>query len=602
MLNPKPIYRTAGFWRRVVPGVLVLLWIILFWRDLAVLYTFIANGAIPPIDPIQQFELVRAVLAIMLTFLGLGVYYTISLWLVSQFVLPVQTATERRLIYERIIRYLSSAHGAAVFIREGQIVGSMAELQSSLPGVAFVDTKSAIVLERQPFISQTGGRVGRHLPLSNRVLQSVENIVEGPQVSPNALARAAGPGLVFTSAGERIRGVVSLRQHVRAQPNVRSMTKDGFEVAATIVAIFSLGEPPEVIRVGYTLDNANDPDPYRPENIRAIQVDDKTKKISRFVEELDLPDQREVHNYAQRAQPAVFPQGARQAARSKVQNTPYLFDPDRVFRAIYSDARRTNDDGVESWVDLPLRVAIETYHNAIATVRYADLYMPENPNDFPMVQSFRPRISREVRNQGVLSYQFVRHKNGQPFLIGEVWNEADLEIYPVQPLRGSKVLRDRGIRLIVTSFAEISPVNPVIRQQLLDFWRSKHQREADLVRVHYDVEEIQIRAHARALAQRDIVMSLKGILENTSITSEAMAFQVMQALEQFAKDPATEQLLPHEALGMMNNLHNWIWGTTQNQNLASDPNLQVLLARYPVLPNSPSNPQDFDEPGQGDLK
>ena len=40
---------------------------------------------------------------------------------------------------------------------------------------------------------------------------------------------------------------------------------------------------------------------------------------------------------------------------------------------------------------------------------------------------------------------------------------------------------------------------------------------------------------------------------------EAMAVQVLQALEGFAKDPATEKLLPGETLTMMSNLQNWLW-------------------------------------------
>ncbi len=601
MLNPKPIYRTAQFWRRIVPGILFIIWLVFFWHEVYLCLVFFANGLQPPSDPIEAENTIRAFLALMLSAAAFGVYFLISIWFVSQFVLPVQTPAERRMIFERLVRYLSAAHGAAVFIREGQVVGSVAELQSSLPGVAFVDTKSAIVLERQPFISRPGGKVGRRGFFRNRVLQSVEDVVEGQHQPSNALARAAGPGLVFTHAGERIRGSVSLRNHLRVQLNTRSLTRDGFEVAAAIVAIFSLGEPPEVIRVGYAPAKPGDPEPFKPENLRAIRIDAKTGKIKNFVDELDLQDQREVHTFAQRAQPQPTPMATKRAGKNKQQHMPFLFDPERVFRAIYSDARRTQDDGVESWVDLPLRVAVEAFHNAIATVRYTDLYLPEESRDFPLIQTFRPNFSRVVRNQGVLSFQFVRRKNGQPFQAGDDWNEADLDIFPAQPLRSPKVLRDRGIRVIAASFSELLPTNPAVRQKLLNYWRSKRSREADLARVPYDVEEIKTRARARALAQRDIVFTLQKILEDSSITPETMAFQVMQALEQFAKDPATEQLLPQEALGMVNQLHDWIWGTRASQNLTADENFQPLFDRYPQLnSDSRAGPDSASEADEED--
>lgn len=558
MLVSKPVYRTSRFWRSAVPGGLFLLWLAFFWRELALFIDFFAQGLVLPFDPFLAADYRRSTLVILVSFFAFVIYFFVYLWLVSQFLLPVQKPSERRRIFERLTRYLSAAHGPAVFIREGQAVGTKAELLSSLPGVAFVDVKSAIVLENQSFVSYAGGVVRRQ-PTSEELLKGVQELVEGEEkdYTQLSMARAAGPGLVFTSIGERIRGMVSLRRQTRIQPNVTTLSRDGFEVSATVVTIFTLGESPEVIRVGYAPESADDPNPFRPENLRAILIDEKTNTILGFREELDLADQREVHLYAQRANPSIRP--VRRRERRLQPRSPYIFDPERVFKAVYSDARRTNDDSVENWLDMPLRVAVETFHNMIASERYSDLYMPKDPKAFPLFQDFRPRFSRAVRNQGVLSFQLVLRKDDQPLAVGQIWEENDLEIFPVQSLRGAKVLRDRGIRVIAATFSELKPVKPEVRQQLLDYWRARRDHQADLTRAPYDYQEVMVRARARALAQREIVESLHKILEDTSITSETMAVQVLQALEGFAKDPATEKLLPGETLTMMSNLQNWLW-------------------------------------------
>ena len=72
-----------------------------------------------------------------------------SLFLISQFVLPVHTAKDRFYVFTRMLMYFFRMHGPAIFVREGKQKARTEELESSLPGVAFVDPSSAIVLEKQ---------------------------------------------------------------------------------------------------------------------------------------------------------------------------------------------------------------------------------------------------------------------------------------------------------------------------------------------------------------------------------------------------------------------------------------------------------------------
>jgi len=563
VLNPTPAYRTPRFWRWFITGTFFLLWVVFFRGEIWWLLQAVV-GLFKTSTESQAFNIRRA-LIIVLTSIGLfAVYLFLTFAIISQFVLPVRTWIERRMAFERLLLFFFRLHGAAVFVREGKIIGSQAELESLRPGVAVLDTKSAIVLEREPYLSATGADISQQESSLNMSAATIHAIFGGPDPDPNAVARAAGPGLVFTGMGERIRGVVSLRNHVRVQPNTRSLTLDGFEVAATIVAVFTLGEPPEVLQACYFDEPAEEGRPAR-RSIRQIEIRERRnnagvmeRTVGNLSDSFDESDIQEILSFANRAiNDPVPPRGRQENQLQRVE--PYLFDPIRVFQAIYSDARRPADDGLESWYDLPLRVAIETYHKMIAQNRYSSLYMPENLGDFPLNTAFMPEFRTTVRNQGVLAFQFVRRRDNQPIQSGQTWNEEDLIFYPVQTLRNSKILRDRGIRVMAATFSEISPVNPSVRQQMLDYWRSKRIRRSDQIRSYFDAEEIRIRARARAVAQRNIVMTLRGILEDTSISEEAMAFKVLESIEQFAKDPATEKLLPQESIGMLNTMYDWIW-------------------------------------------
>jgi len=565
MLNPTPVYRTPSFWRRTVPAVLFLFWLVLFSRELSLVFEFILNAGQFPAAGAPEAEYRYAIIAVFVSILAFISYHYASTLLVSQFVLPVRHPRDRRLVYERFLRYLSGTHGPAVFVREGVPVGTATELQSSLPGVAFVDANSAIVLERQPFAARSEAdiQVNPNQEILNQAVSGVRQAVEGQPASrkaSRALARAVGPGIVFTRRGERIKGVVNLRNYVNVVVNVPATTRDGFQVQSVVIAIFSLGMPPDVIRIGFAAD-PSDPEPIRPENLRGIRVVDG--KIKGFIDELDAADQQEAFIYAVRARPDPVPAPPLRQARARVVNPIYAFDPERIFRAVYADARRVDDQGViqvETWQDLSTRVASEVFKNMLAAERYTDLYMPDDPKEFPLWDTFRPNFTRTVRNQGVLSFQFVRRKDGQPFSIGQPWSENDLDILPVQPLRGSKVLRDRGIRIITATFSEITPINGAVREKLLDFWRARQQRDADLTRAPYDYKQIRIATVARAMAQREIIASLRDILEDTSIPRGAVALRFLQAMQSLAKDPQTERILPQETLQLIDKFQTWFWG------------------------------------------
>jgi len=548
MLTQKYFYKKPRFWRWGISIALVILMIYAYWKEINFLWQWLTGKHVFQFNDLVQ---IRSLLILGVMIIGFFVMLYISLLFVSQFMLPISSASNRRRVFERLLMYFNGFHGPAVFIREGKEIAKPEELRSSRPGLAFVDLSSAVVLEKQYFAGGARTVIGAGIP---RIFRPRSRRPASPGGAPAPRfqnARAAGPGIVFTGFGERIRGTVSLRRQFRLRPNVKGITRDGIEVFSHVFTIFTLGEAPEVLKVTYTGEG--------PETIQVIQVDEKRKVIKGFADELDLEDKMEIQRFIQTYSPeSQAPQETAKKPESFEFQAPYIFDAQQVFNAVYGNARIIKEGVMEDWTELPLKVAVEAYHDMVAIENLDNLYLPNDPIKFPFRDEFRPRFARRVRNLGVISFQMVFRADEQPLAKDQPWDENQLVIYPVKPLRTSKVLRDRGIRIITAGFAELRPTNPAVFQQRLDHWRARWQKESDLTLAEYDYKEMQIRSHARAQAQKDMVFALSQLINSKDLTKEAVALRLFQALEAFAKDPPTEKLLPKETLNALWSLHEWL--------------------------------------------
>jgi hypothetical protein len=685
-----------------------------------------------------------------------------SLFLISQFVLPVHTAKERFNVFSRMLMYFLRMHGPAIFVREGKQKARTEEMESSLPGVAFVDPSSAIVLEKQWKPPSNEPSSGPLTKLLKRYLPSKPERI----TIPPPLVRAAGPGLVFTRFSERIIGIADLRKQFRINRDVPAYTADGLEMKAHVFAIFCLGFPPEVLKVAYIGEE-------KPENLRVLQVDRRPKTthtgkylggsveyIRGIVNELD-PDDRsqehnqiftdrgDVHRYAQtkiemrqfidtlaplsaevlhefvnyinphgkaavhrfieilyndkravlyriidKLMPIDLPEAGiyrfafnqtilhqlidefenyltkaeRQdfwlraaekkalhrfinqlfhknrpqveqffeflnqelgsdftgAIRSFAQKywmakehsnpprpdkiphfqSPFVFDPKRVFHAIYARGRNLKagtPTGPDDWTKQPTQIATELYRQELSQLRYDDIYLPQDPSCFPLIEEIKPRFARTMRHSGVLAFQLIRRRNGKRIEVGQELNNQEFILdYPVMEFRQPKPLRERGIRVIHASFTELKPLTidkkdelllpsqslasqagppsqlpqlqtpqsplppqlpqpiPIVRKQRFDTWAAQWQKESDLIKAESELELMHIRNRARAQAQQDMTIALSQILENTTNSQEAMAMRIFQALETAATDPSTRQLLPRDTIDMLRSLRHWL--------------------------------------------
>ncbi len=174
-----------------------------------------------------------------------GVWFTLLvvmtlfwLYFFGQFTLPVRTLEERKAIFVRLLYYMAGFHGPALFVQDGTVIASKAERLKNGPGVVVLDLASAAVL-------RTEGN----------------------------FTRAVGPGVAFTKSGEYIDTPLDLRTQVTPiGPNpgenpfaplgedepeeayrlrqergrsTSAQTRDGQEVAARLVVVFTLSNCPD---------------------------------------------------------------------------------------------------------------------------------------------------------------------------------------------------------------------------------------------------------------------------------------------------------------------------------------------------------------------
>jgi hypothetical protein len=160
-----------------------------------------------------------------------------------------------------------------------------------------------------------------------------------------------------------------------------------------------------------------------------------------------------------------------------------------------------------------------------------------------------------MRNNGVLSYRLIYHTSRAPLVEGNVYHENALIVSNIYPLKNSKLLRARGIKIIFSSFGDLIPVSPLIYKQRLDSWRAKWEKELDITTAGRELQAMRVRSRALADAQHDLWYQLSQIFSVQEHSEEALALRVMQALETAAADPKTRELLPATTMDMLRHVN-----------------------------------------------
>jgi len=524
-----------------------------------VLRALLKRQEIPAFTDVQR-ESWRVLIGFTVMWSYLVVFLFWAVLISSQALLPVSNIRE---VYRTTFHFLLHTlglHGPAVFIKDGKILQTKEDTRKG-PGVVVVDFNSAVVLEDE--VPPPG--IQRAIDNLIHVLLRTFGLAD-----PIHTPEAHGPGIAFIRRRERIRGAVDLRKQFRLQPKVTAYTRDGIEVYANVWSIFTIGQDPALSMVQVCYDG----DP-RSENLRVVVLDElpaagdqreKVFRVKALVDELDREDRADIHRFArvvellekhqtgEKLLKNYEPPPRDRADRRGRQELPE-FDPERVFAAVFSEARAERDK-VLSWTELPTRVASAYFREILSQVNYDELY---RFGDEPApILRYKARLRLGIRNNGLLSYRLLYPKKGVSLEVGKAYSESDLRVTDVKPLTNSKMLRDRGIRVIAAGFGDVMPVSEAVYRYRLESWRAPWQRDTEVISATKELEATRIRARARAAAQRDLASSMGRIFETYENSQEILVLRIFQALENVAADPRTRQLLPNNTIDMMRSLQTWV--------------------------------------------
>lgn len=543
--------KNPGCWLSLVKGVILLVTLYLFRYEISLLWRLIL--ALPrilldqPVDNLpSSADLIFQLMFILLNLTGAFLFLNWMLYLIAWAILPVRTLSQHWQAMRHFARFATGRRTPLLLVRDGRWVRDFPRKHKAAGGAAIVDLDSALVLERQPSAWSAPLASAAQLAAAVTPQPSALPALRQPVESP-----VRGPGLTFLRHNQKPRGLVSLRVQARANPGILGYTSDGIEVKTNVVAVFTLGQPASRILVAY--DGAP-----TAQNLRVLSLDPETKKIRSISDELDEIDQQEIHLDALDFLAFRQPNALLELVAASPEHPPFHIDPQRIFAAVYSQARHATESKLDDWTSLPALVATEIFRNMLSQVSYDSLYLPDDPVRFPLQTDFKPAFARKIRYQGVMSYQFVHRLDGQPPAIGQRVDNRQFRIAPLKDLCASKVLRDRGIKVLHAGFSELAPTDPKIRQQRLDNWRARWQKEADLIKADLDLEAMRIKNHARAEKQREMINLLSHIIHTSAFPEEALTLRLFQALEDIAAEPPTRQLLPVDTVQVLKSLRLWL--------------------------------------------
>lgn len=467
----------------------------------------------------------------------------IGLALASGMILPTRTLKPSYEVFRRLLFYQRGRHGPVVFAEDGKQTNREGGFREIGPGFVKVDACSAAVIERTAF--QPGCLWGTIFALFRRHPREYLRM------------RTVDAGLQFTRFGERVRGVADLRKQFRLRLAVKAHTRDGIEVNSVVFTLCTLGEPPDVYKITYIGEE-------KPENLRVVETELRDPgevrgqyqiQVARLVDILDPEDKLDAHRFIQSYRRGTGPEAAetRDAPNGW---RPFRFYPERVFAAI---ASRPFDDFKEErtdWAEIPVHVAVNTFRELLSQELYDSLFLPDRPEPYPLMD-LKNQLRVRMINQGILAYQFVERIDKKQLECGQELRKSEIVQHPVREFQARKVLRSRGIKIILAAFTELRPsLSDVRGRYMFDHWRAPWQQKAVITQSDHELQAVRMKNQARAQAQRGMAYTLSNILSASEFSKEAMALRVFQALESAAADPATQRLLPRDTIELLRSLRN----------------------------------------------
>lgn len=506
-------------------------------------------------------------------------FFIFFLFLFSQFILPVRTLEERWMMFWHSFYYVFGMHGPAVFVQNGEIRYSKGELNKELPGVAFVDSNSAVAIEklwsrgrfsRQPWYRKLLGIEAEDDEDVQRYFDVEENMRAKRYMDRESTSRVEGPGIVFTNKDERIAGPIKLITQTKKQ-KVFVKTRDGIELQTEVSVTFTIGEPLEklVVVEAYVVDT-------KEKRLQVAQIEEtkvesggqtRTRRIIKsFCDSLTENQINEITQYK------AFAYKQDRAKTSNRQNTKtrsekpvkkrYFgdkFDPERAFHAFYSGSSDPKNQQNQDWSELPVKIGVDKFRDLINQYKFDDLYFPKDENALPL-KKVRDDLKTNVQKQSAARFEVaIRRSLRTTANLGD--DIADRDKYlllPDHPFENG-LLCERRIKILNAGFGELIPVEETkIAEQRMKYWSATWEKYAMFTDANQQLQATRIRNQARAQTQQEMIYTLSQIFKAVPHSEEALAMRVYQALETAASAPLEKKLLPEDTVKMLDNLKVWL--------------------------------------------
>src|SRR6202142_3666090 len=180
------------------------------------------------------------ILGIALDFILLILLLQVSVFFYAQFILPIRKLIDRKKIVNRLWLHSRSAHGPAIFIKNGRMVEREGESDQRGPGVLWVDTASAVVTRTFTTFKQVLGP-GVHFIDANERIATI--------ISLHSQTQTIGPTRVDDPFGKLNENPTEEERKKYQETSarcmvVRAITRDGIEVFPNITITFKIDAEP----------------------------------------------------------------------------------------------------------------------------------------------------------------------------------------------------------------------------------------------------------------------------------------------------------------------------------------------------------------------
>ncbi|MCD4751608.1 MAG: hypothetical protein K8R40_00905 [Anaerolineaceae bacterium] len=383
-------------------------------------------------------------------------------------------------------------------------------------------------------------------------------------------------GLRFTFR-RSLRGSARLDRLHRSEKDVTAFTQDGIEVVADISTTFLLGQRPECVEIAYL-------NGYQMEGQRIVQSSVVSEPYTGITittqhdDELDEQDRFFIH---QQVRNLINSPDSKKYVPLSDRNQ-FEFNRDRVFRAITSQSLTQNGD-FQEWEQVPLQYTKDIFERILLNYTFEELFGERNRitgDDFPILR-INQEIRRRVRNNSLLSFRLLWQKRGlnlpdteeggSPYRINRINtapnrkdNSAEPKRsidLPVEPLEANlesdgKLLRARGIRLLMAEFENLRPKHTEINNMRLYSWNAGWERETQFIQAESELEYFQIMNEAGRTNQRQFGENLMRIIQSEN-PEEVVLIQLLSAIQSLVNRSGYEDYLPKDINALLSNIEKW---------------------------------------------